>query len=326
MSDELDERRGSAARRRQQRPTSRSRCERLPPSLSSPRPIRPRSPRRAAGSRGRASRASRRRARRQHAPRRARASRTGYGVIEGAPTARAALGRHRRRAASTARSRGGCSTARSTRSRRRASPARSRDVMPVPGAFELPLAAMALAKTRRYACIVALGCVIRGETPHFDFVAERGGERAPARGARDRRPGRVRRPHDRHARAGARRGSSKGAEAARTALEMADVFAQLRAPRSCGRAPHVACGATLRAPCPRSAQSAGRSPASGTTGATRWSRRSGASTRTSSASASCSTARRSARTSARAASRPARSRRRSDARVCSPRFFLSRLS
>jgi 6,7-dimethyl-8-ribityllumazine synthase len=44
-------------------------------------------------------------------------------------------------------------------------------VMPVPGAFELPLAAMALAKTRRYACIVALGCIIRGDTPHFDFVA-----------------------------------------------------------------------------------------------------------------------------------------------------------
>ena len=40
------------------------------------------------------------------------------------------------------------------------------DVMPVPGAFELPLGAMALAKTRRYACVVALGCVIRGETPH----------------------------------------------------------------------------------------------------------------------------------------------------------------
>ena len=43
--------------------------------------------------------------------------------------------------------------------------------MPVPGAFELPLAAMALAKTRRFACIVALGCVIRGDTPHFDYVA-----------------------------------------------------------------------------------------------------------------------------------------------------------
>ncbi len=44
-------------------------------------------------------------------------------------------------------------------------------IVPVPGAFELPLAAMALAKTRRFSCVVALGCVIRGETSHFDFVA-----------------------------------------------------------------------------------------------------------------------------------------------------------
>jgi 6,7-dimethyl-8-ribityllumazine synthase len=44
-------------------------------------------------------------------------------------------------------------------------------IVPVPGAFELPVAAIALAKTRKYACIVALGCVIRGETPHFDYVA-----------------------------------------------------------------------------------------------------------------------------------------------------------
>ena len=43
--------------------------------------------------------------------------------------------------------------------------------MVVPGAFELPLAATALAKTRRFACIVALGCVIRGDTPHFDYVS-----------------------------------------------------------------------------------------------------------------------------------------------------------
>ena len=57
-------------------------------------------------------------------------------------------------------------------------------VVPVPGAFELPLGAMALAKTRRFACIIALGCVIRG---------------------------------------------GKGAEAVRTALEMADLFTQLRA-------------------------------------------------------------------------------------------------
>jgi 6,7-dimethyl-8-ribityllumazine synthase len=44
-------------------------------------------------------------------------------------------------------------------------------IVPVPGAFELPLATIALAKSRKYACIVALGCVIRGETPHFDYVA-----------------------------------------------------------------------------------------------------------------------------------------------------------
>src|SRR5690348_12935136 len=43
-------------------------------------------------------------------------------------------------------------------------------VMPVPGAFELPIGAMALAKTRRYSCVVALGCVVRGETAHFDYV------------------------------------------------------------------------------------------------------------------------------------------------------------
>jgi 6,7-dimethyl-8-ribityllumazine synthase len=41
----------------------------------------------------------------------------------------------------------------------------------VPGAFELPLAAQLLARTGRYDAIVALGCVIRGDTAHFDFVA-----------------------------------------------------------------------------------------------------------------------------------------------------------
>jgi 6,7-dimethyl-8-ribityllumazine synthase len=41
----------------------------------------------------------------------------------------------------------------------------------VPGAFELPIAAQALARTRHFAAIICLGCVIRGETPHFDYVA-----------------------------------------------------------------------------------------------------------------------------------------------------------
>jgi 6,7-dimethyl-8-ribityllumazine synthase len=41
----------------------------------------------------------------------------------------------------------------------------------VPGAFELPVAAKALARTGRFAAIVCLGCVVRGDTPHFDYVA-----------------------------------------------------------------------------------------------------------------------------------------------------------
>jgi 6,7-dimethyl-8-ribityllumazine synthase len=44
-------------------------------------------------------------------------------------------------------------------------------IIAVPGAFELPLGALRLAKTNRYACIVVLGCVIRGETSHFEYVA-----------------------------------------------------------------------------------------------------------------------------------------------------------
>lgn len=45
------------------------------------------------------------------------------------------------------------------------------DVIWVPGAFELPVVAETAAASGRYAAIVALGCVIRGETAHFDYVA-----------------------------------------------------------------------------------------------------------------------------------------------------------
>jgi 6,7-dimethyl-8-ribityllumazine synthase len=41
----------------------------------------------------------------------------------------------------------------------------------VPGAFELPVAAAALAQTEKFAAVICLGCVIRGDTPHFDYVA-----------------------------------------------------------------------------------------------------------------------------------------------------------
>jgi 6,7-dimethyl-8-ribityllumazine synthase len=41
----------------------------------------------------------------------------------------------------------------------------------VPGAFELPLAAKLAARTRQFSAVICLGAVIRGETPHFDYVA-----------------------------------------------------------------------------------------------------------------------------------------------------------
>ena len=44
-------------------------------------------------------------------------------------------------------------------------------VVRVPGAFELPVAARRLAGSGRYDAVVALGCVIRGDTPHFEYVA-----------------------------------------------------------------------------------------------------------------------------------------------------------
>jgi 6,7-dimethyl-8-ribityllumazine synthase len=107
------------------------------------------------------------------------------------------------------------------------------DVVKVPGAFELPLGAMALAKTRRYACVVAIGCVIRGQTPHFDYVA---GEAASGLQLAALETGvpvsfgllTCDTREQAEARAGGSRGN-KGAEAARSALEMADVFGRLRA-------------------------------------------------------------------------------------------------
>jgi 6,7-dimethyl-8-ribityllumazine synthase len=45
------------------------------------------------------------------------------------------------------------------------------EVLKVPGAFEIPLVAKRVATTRKYDAIICLGAVIRGETPHFDYVA-----------------------------------------------------------------------------------------------------------------------------------------------------------
>ena len=45
------------------------------------------------------------------------------------------------------------------------------EIVRVPGAFDLPVAARKLALSRRYEALIALGAVIRGQTPHFDYVA-----------------------------------------------------------------------------------------------------------------------------------------------------------
>jgi 6,7-dimethyl-8-ribityllumazine synthase len=107
-------------------------------------------------------------------------------------------------------------------------PQESITVVPVPGAFELPLAAMAFAKTRRFACVVALGCVIRGETAHSDYVAGEAASGLQLAALETGVPvsfGVL--TTDTAEQAEAR--IDKGAEAVRSALEMADLFAQLRA-------------------------------------------------------------------------------------------------
>ena len=105
--------------------------------------------------------------------------------------------------------------------------------MPVPGAFELPLAATALAKSRRYSCVLAIGCVIRGETPHFDYVSSEAASGVQLAALETGVPVSFGvltcdTLEQAEARAGGRHGN-KGVEAARSALELVESLAQLRA-------------------------------------------------------------------------------------------------
>ncbi|MCH8993848.1 MAG: 6,7-dimethyl-8-ribityllumazine synthase [Chloroflexi bacterium] len=106
------------------------------------------------------------------------------------------------------------------------------DVAWVPGAFELPLAARKLAEGRRYDAVVCLGAVIRGETPHFEYVAG-AVSRGIAEVSRDTgvptifgviTPDTLEQALDR---AGGKVGN-KGADAAVNAIEMANLLRQLR--------------------------------------------------------------------------------------------------
>ena len=202
---------------------------------------------------------------------------------------------------------------------------------------------MALAKTRRFACIVALGCVIRGDTPHFDYVASEAasglqlaaietgvpvafgvltlerpdqaepriakGAEAVAHRARDGRPLREP-PRRRRAVILLAKQDSRGSRIPRLdpRLRRGRPLKARRGRGAGASGPDAGSSSyTSTAACPGSAPSAGSSPARGTPARTRWSPRSGASSRTSSACGSCSTASRPGTTCAPAASRPARS-------------------
>jgi 6,7-dimethyl-8-ribityllumazine synthase len=105
------------------------------------------------------------------------------------------------------------------------------DIVWVPGAWELPAAARLLLSSERYNAIVALGAVIRGETPHFDFVAgEAARGLAEASADYDTPVGFGLLTCDTMEQAEARAGGAygnKGWDAALAALEMADLFDRL---------------------------------------------------------------------------------------------------
>ena len=109
------------------------------------------------------------------------------------------------------------------------------DIVKVPGAWEMPVVVGELAnrKTKKYDAIICLGCVIKGETPHFDFVA---GEAAKGVASAGNHAGvpvafGVLTTHTLEQaidRAGAKSGN-KGFDAAMTAIEMANLLRRLRA-------------------------------------------------------------------------------------------------
>jgi len=107
------------------------------------------------------------------------------------------------------------------------------DVVWVPGAFELPAAARVLLASERYDALVALGAVIRGDTPHFDYVAGEAARGLAAAAADSGVPlGFGVLTCDTMEQAAERAGGAhgnKGWDAAIAALEVADLYDQLQA-------------------------------------------------------------------------------------------------
>jgi 6,7-dimethyl-8-ribityllumazine synthase len=105
------------------------------------------------------------------------------------------------------------------------------DLVWVPGAFEIPLACQKLADSGKYAAVIALGCVIRGSTPHFDMVANEVTKGVASVSLKSGLPvifGVLTTDSIEQAveRAGTKAGNN-GAKAAATAIEMVSLFARL---------------------------------------------------------------------------------------------------
>jgi 6,7-dimethyl-8-ribityllumazine synthase len=104
-------------------------------------------------------------------------------------------------------------------------------VVRVPGAFEIPQVVSALARSGKYSMVIALGAVIRGSTPHFDYIAAEVAKGVAHAGLESTIPisfGVLTTDTVEQAieRAGSKAGN-KGAEAALAAIEMANVFQQI---------------------------------------------------------------------------------------------------
>lgn len=100
-------------------------------------------------------------------------------------------------------------------------------MVPVPGAFELPLVAQRLARSKKFDAVIALGCVIRGETPHDRYIAMEVARGIGQVALETNVPvlfGVLTPLNARQARARAGKGpNNKGTEAALAALEMANL-------------------------------------------------------------------------------------------------------
>jgi len=103
----------------------------------------------------------------------------------------------------------------------------------VPGSFEMPLVAKKLAQTGKYDAVICLGCIIRGQTPHFQYIAAEAAKGIAQVGLQTDVPcifGVITADTIEQAvdRAGAKAGN-KGADAARSAIEMTNLLAAIDA-------------------------------------------------------------------------------------------------